>query len=169
MRRRCKNRIRRDGSMLIELCLNMAAASMVMLLGVTLIERSMHWTQSMQKQTNLQRELSLLAADWRADFSKAQRVDFQSGNRVVLSMPGKDIVYESKDNQVQRRCELKEPLAAKPSAPENYVLGVDYLATFESPYLIVRATNPAGETVSTRLRVLGKPSDQRYRILEDLP
>ncbi|MFN5918194.1 MAG: hypothetical protein ACK48K_15680, partial [Planctomycetota bacterium] len=69
MTRRQANKPSRHGSMLIELCSSLAAGSMIMLLGITLIERSMHWSQSMQRQTNLQRQLGQLANTWREDFS----------------------------------------------------------------------------------------------------
>ena len=157
----------RSGSMLVELCSSIAAASMVMLLGVTLIERSMHWTQSMQRQSTLQRELGQLASAWREDFSQATQVDYRTDRSVVVTLPQKQITYESMDNQVQRRCEWGESRSTNNTSLETYDLGVGYQATFEAPYLIVKSINPAGETVSTRLRVLGlQSSDKRYRILE---
>ena len=78
MKRRCVVPIHRSGSMLIELCASLATASMVMLLGVTLIERSMHWTQAVHRHTNLQRELSQLARTWREDCLKADQITFES-------------------------------------------------------------------------------------------
>lgn len=163
----CKSN--RHGSMLIELCGCLATGSMVMLLGIGLIERSMHWTQSMQRQTNLQRQLDQLANTWRDDFSKSQSAEFQSDKRVVLQAEGKEILYESKGDQILRRSTSKDPQRAIPADPEVFVLGDGFQASFESPYLFVRATNPAGEVVSTRLKVFGKTSDNRYRILEDQP
>lgn len=159
----------RQGSMLIELCGCIAAASMVMLLGIGLIERSMHWTQSMQRQTNLQRQLGLLANTWREDFAKSQNASFQSKKRVVLQSEGQEIQYEILGDQILRRSNSTDPQKAIPADPEAFALGDGFEASFESPYLIVRAKSPAGETVSTRLRVLGKTSDKRYRILEDQP
>lgn len=169
MTRRQANKPNRHGSMLIELCSSLAAGSMIMLLGITLIERSMHWSQSMQRQTNLQRQLGLLANTWREDFSKSQTAEFQSEDRVVLQAMDKEILYESKGDRVLRRSTSKDPQRNIPEDPETFVLGDGFKATFESPYLIVRATNPAGEVVSTRLRVFGKTSGKPYLILEDLP
>ncbi|MFM8262266.1 MAG: hypothetical protein ACKN9S_08310 [Pirellula sp.] len=169
MNRRRAYKPNRHGSMLIELCGSLAAGSMIMLLGITLIERSMHWTQSMQRQTNLQRQLGQLANTWREDFSNSQAAEFQSENRVVLQAADIEILYESKGDRVLRRLTSKDPQSNRPADPETFVLGDGFKATFESPYLIVRATNPAGEVISTRLRVFGKTSGKNYRTLEDLP
>ncbi|MCY3000008.1 MAG: hypothetical protein NT168_18085, partial [Planctomycetota bacterium] len=121
-------RNRRKGSMLVELCASLAAGSMVMLLGITLIERSMHWTQSMQQQTNLQRELSQLASRWREDVSNADQFDHRSPSLVVLGMPGQEVTYESLDGQVQRRVILKDDPSAKPIGTDRYEIGRDYRA-----------------------------------------
>jgi hypothetical protein len=155
--------------MLIELCSSLAAASMVMLLGVTLIERSMHWTQSVQRHTNLQRELGQLASAWRDDCGRASQIEFQSADRVVFSMSGQEVIYQIDDHRIQRLCDRKDPLASKASAPEDYLLGTGYRAVFESPYLIVQTTDPVGRVIATRLRILGKTTEKTYRILEDQP
>lgn len=169
MTRRQANKPNRHGSMLIELCSSLAAGSMIMLLGITLIERSMHWTQSMQRQTNLQRQLGQLANTWREDFAKSQSAEFQSDKRVILQATDREIFYESKGDRVLRRAKSNDPQKNIPADPETFVLGDGFQASFESPYLIVRAINPAGEVVSTRLRVFGKTSGKPYLILEDLP
>lgn len=162
-------RNRRKGSMLVELCASLAAGSMVMLLGITLIERSMHWTQSMQQQTNLQRELSQLASRWREDLSKTDQFDYRSPSLVVLGMPSQEVTYESLDGQVQRRVIPKNDPSAKPIGTDRYEIGRDYRAHFEPETLVVQALNPAGEVINTRLRVVGKKMDPRYRIIEAEP
>ncbi len=162
-------RNRRKGSMLVELCASLAAGSMVMLLGITIIERAMHWTQSMQQQTNLQRELSQLASRWREDLSKADQFEHRSPSLVVLGMPGQEVTYESLEGQVQRRVILKDDPSAKPIGTDRYEIGRDYRARFEPETLVVQALNPAGEVINTRLRVVGKKMDPRYRIIEAEP
>lgn len=162
-------RNRRKGSMLVELCSSLAAASMVMLLGITVIQRSMHWTQSMQQQTNLQRELSQLASRWREDVSKADLFEHRSPSLVVLRLPSQEVTYESLDGQVQRRVIPKDDPSAKPIGPDRYEIGKDYRASFEPETLVVQALNPAGEVINTRLRVVGKKMDPRYRIIEAEP
>lgn len=164
-----KYRSRRRGSMLVELCSSIAAASMIMLLGAMLIDRSMRWAQSMKHQTTLQRELSQLAAEYRKDFSTAQRVEFPTNDRVVFSMVGKNVIYEVQKTQVVRRCEVTDAQVAMARSPESYLLGDGYQATFESPCLVVRTLNPAGEIMGTRLRVSGKRADERYKMMEDKP
>lgn len=158
------NRTRR-GSMLIELCTTIAVGSMVMFLGIALIEQSMRWSRSMQKHADLQRELRLLANAWRDDFSRAQQVEFQSPHRVALTLPGKEIVYESSGEKVERRCSRTQGALATPIGTEFYVLGNGCVAQFESGLLLVRAVNPAGEPTGLRLRVLGKSADKRYQIV----
>jgi len=160
---------RRTGSMLVELCSSLAAGSMIMLLGITLIQRSMHWTQSIQRQTNLQRELSQLATQWREDLSKADQVDYPSPQRVVLRMLSDQVVYESLEGQVQRQITPKENPSAKPLGPDRYEIGKDYRASFEPETLVVQALNPAGEVINTRLRVTGRKPDPRYRIIDSGP
>lgn len=159
-------KVHRRGSMLIEVCSSLAAGSMIMLLGVVLIERTMHWSQAMQHQANLQRELSLLAKAWRDDFLRAEKVDARSPQLLVLTLPGKEVIYESLDHEVVRRTKSTNNSDAKPIASESYVLGDGYQATFDASFLVIRALNPAGEQVSTRLRVLGSTARRQYRIID---
>ncbi|MFN6128593.1 MAG: hypothetical protein ACK6DC_01995 [Planctomycetota bacterium] len=156
----------RQGSMLIELCTTISAGSMVLFLGVVLIEQTMRWSRSMQKHSDTQRELSRLADSWREDFSRARRVEFQSTQRVTLDLPGKEIVYESSSEKVERRCSRTKGDAITPLGTEFYVLGNGYVAQFDSSLLVVRAVNPAGEPTGVRLRVLGKSTDKRYQIVD---
>ncbi len=151
-------RIHRHGTMLIEVCSALAAGSMVMLLGVVLIERSMRWSQAMQHQANLQRELSLLAKAWRDDFSRAEKVDARSPQQVVLTLSGKEVIYESLGHEVVRR--------SKPSGSESYVLGDGYQASFDASLLVIQALNPAGEVTGTRLKVSGPTARRQYRVID---
>lgn len=169
MKRRCVVPIHRSGSMLIELCASLATGSMVMLLGVTLIERSMHWTQAVHRHTNLQRELSQLASMWREDCSKADQITFESEQQVILSMADKKVIYQIQEDRIERRCKWNDPQSATACAPEDYPLGLGYQAKFNAPYLVIYMVDPAGQIASTRLRVLGKTTQKRYRILEDKP
>ncbi len=169
MKRRCVAPIHRSGSMLIELCASLATASMVMLLGVTLIERSMHWTQAVHRHTNLQRELSQLASAWREDCSKADQIRFESERQVILSTAGKEVIYQIQEDRIERRCKWKDPQLATACTPEDYPLGIGYQAKFNSPYLVIYMIDPVGQIASTRLRVLGKTAQKPYRILEDKP
>lgn len=159
-------RIQRRGSMLIEVCSALAAGSMVMLLGVVLIERTMRWSRAMQREANLQRELRLLASAWREDFARADNVDARSPHLVVLNLPGKEIVYESLDHEVVRRSRHTVDAETEPSGSDSFVLGDGYRATFDASLLVIRALNPADEVTGTRLRVLGPTNGGKYRFLD---
>ncbi len=159
-------RIHRHGTMLIEVCSALAAGSMVMLLGVVLIERSMRWSQAMQHQANLQRELSLLAKAWRDDFSRAEKVDARSPQQVVLTLSDKEVIYESLGHEVVRRSKPIINSDTKPSGSESYVLGNGYQANFDASLLVIQALNPAGEVTGTRLRVFGPTARRQYRVID---
>lgn len=169
MRNPTKLKINRRGSMLVELSSSLAAASMVMLLGVTLIERSLHWTQTIRQQTDLQRELRILSSTWRDDFSKATKTSFESDTKLILNQPGRQIVFECTENAVERRVESTAPESLVTQPTTLYPLGEGYQAKIEAPYLVVYSSNPAGEQTRIRLRVLGQISDKSYRFLENGP
>lgn len=137
-----------------------------MLLGVVLIERTMRWSQAMQHQANLQRELRLLATSWRGDFSRAEKLDFRSPQLVVLNLPGKEVVYESLENEVVRRSKPTVDADTQLSGSDSFVLGDGYEATFDASWLVIRALNPAGEATGTRLRVLGPTARKQYRVID---
>jgi hypothetical protein len=48
-------------------------------------------------------------------------------------------------------------------------LGIGYQAKFNAPYLVIYMIDPVGQIASTRLRLLGKTTQKRYRICEDKP
>jgi hypothetical protein len=101
--------------------------------------------------------------------SKADQFEHRSPSLVVLRLPSQEVTYESLDGQVQRRVVLKDDPSAKPIGTDRYEIGKDYRASFEPETLVVQALNPAGEVINTRLRVVGKKMDPRYRIIEAEP
>ena len=164
-----KANAKRHGSMLVELCSSLAAGSMIMLIGITLIERTMHWTQALRQHSDTQEQLRQLASTWREDFSKANKATFESDSQVVLLLPDKQIIYECKDNLVHRRQTPLGAALASSQAPASYRLGGGYQAKIQAPYLVVHSLNPAGETVNIRLRVLGQTTKKEYQVWEETP
>ena len=149
----------RRGSMLIELCGAIAGGCAVMLIGISLIERTLYFGKQVQAQTELQRELGQLAHAWREDAIDAV-IENESGEVTTLTKLDERIVYRWLSGVVSR--ESTKSVASESqdvtnrTVVEHYRLGTDYDVAFAQGVLTVRHLDPSPAEGRLRLRVVGK-------------
>ncbi len=155
--------MRRRGSMLVELCGAMAGGCAVMLIGISLIERSLYFGKQVQMQADLQRELGQLARAWREDAVFAD-IDNQSNEVATLKTKDESITYRWQAGVVRRESvKLDEPktgLKKKISVVEQYRLGKDFRVSIDGAVLTVRSIDPSGKDGVVRLRVVGRGKER---------
>lgn len=151
--------MRRRGSMLVELCGAMAGGCAVMLIGISLIERSLYFGKQVQMQADLQRELGQLARAWREDTFFAD-IENPSNEVATLIAKGERITYRWQAGVVRRESvKLEEPNTdreKKTSAVEQFRLGKDFRVSMEGSVLTVRGVDPSGRASGVRVRVVGR-------------
>lgn len=157
---------RRRGSMLIELCGAIAGGCAVMLTGISLIERTLHFGKLVQAQAEVQRELGQLAQAWREDAIGAV-IENESSEVVTLRKLDERIVYRWQPGIVSRESTKSDASESEDvktrTVMERYRLGADYHVSFAQGVLTVRhfdSSRAEGDSSRAegrlRLRVVGK-------------